>query len=351
MLLYIHIPFCDSKCHYCSFNSYVDKFPLRRDYMQALQRQAAFEIEHLGLTPGSIDTLFIGGGTPSTVSPALYAPLFEQLRPYLGADAEITSEANPNSATPEWLSGMKALGVNRISFGVQSFDEAKLKRLGRAHTPEQARSAVMAARDAGFEHLSVDLIYGVAGDTKALLQTDLETAFALPIDHLSAYALTIEEGTPFSATPEVAEEKLSLTSWLFEAIRAHGFEQYEISNFGRYRSRHNIGYWEYKPYIGLGAGAVGCIGHTRYYPHRDVEAYIEDPRFRTTEPLDADAVKTERLFLGLRSIVGIPESLLDKEETQRAHWLVQEGKLGHRNGRFYNTDYLLSDEVVLYLQG
>jgi oxygen-independent coproporphyrinogen-3 oxidase len=351
MLLYIHIPFCDSKCHYCSFNSYVDKFPLRRDYMLALQRQAAYEIEHAGLTPGSIETLFIGGGTPSTVSPALYAPLFELLRPYLSADAEITSEANPNSATPEWLSRMKALGVNRISFGVQSFDADKLKRLGRAHTPEQARTAVINARDAGFEHLSVDLIYGVGGDTKALLQTDLETAFALPIDHLSAYALTIEEGTPFSATPEIADEKLALTSWLFETIEKHGFGQYEISNFGRYRSRHNLGYWEYKPYIGLGAGAVGCIGHIRYYPHRDVEAYIADPLFHTTEPLDADAVKTERLFLGLRSIVGVPESLLDEEETQRALWLAREGKLEQRNGRFYNTDYLLSDEVVLYIQG
>ena len=351
MLLYIHIPFCDSKCHYCSFNSYVDKFSLRSDYMEALQRQLAFEIEHLGLAEGSIETLFIGGGTPSTVAPELYAPLFEQLRPYLMTDAEITSEANPNSATPAWLEGMKRLGVNRISFGVQSFDAAKLRRLGRAHSPEQARSAVLNAHKAGFGHLSVDLIYGVAGDTKALLENDLETAFSLPIDHLSAYALTIEEGTPFSATPEIADEKLALTSWLFDKIKAHGFEQYEISNFGLYRSRHNLGYWEYKPYIGLGAGAVGCIDRTRYYPHRDVEAYIADPLFRTTEPLDADAVKTERLFLGFRSIVGVSESLLDKEETQRALWLVQEGKLQHRSGRFYNTDYLLSDEVVLYLLG
>ncbi|WP_345969342.1 radical SAM family heme chaperone HemW [Sulfurimonas sp. HSL1-6] len=351
MLLYVHIPFCDSKCHYCSFNSYVDKFALRRDYMAALGRQLEEEIERLDLAPESLETLFIGGGTPSTVAPELYAPLFARLRPYLKPGAEITSEANPNSATPEWLAGMKALGVNRISFGVQSFDPEKLKRLGRAHTPDQAVSAVTAAQGAGFEHLSLDLIYGVAGDTKTLLAHDLEQVFALPVDHLSAYALTIEEGTPFSATPEVADEKLVLTSWLFARIKAHGFEQYEISNFGRYRSRHNLGYWEYKPYIGLGAGAVGCIDTVRYYPHRDVEAYIADPLFRTTEPLDADAVKTERLFLGLRSVVGIPEALLDPEELQRARWLEAEGKLRCEAGRFYNTDYLLSDEIVLYLQG
>ena len=350
MLLYIHIPFCDSKCHYCSFNSYVDKFPLRRNYMEALRRQAAFEIERLGLEPGSVETLFVGGGTPSTVAPELYAPLFELLRPYLKEDAELTSEANPNSATPEWLAGMKRLGVNRVSFGVQSFDETKLKRLGRAHSPEQARRALLDAEAAGFEHLSVDLIYGVAGDTQALLDRDLETAFGLPIDHLSAYALTIEEGTPFTATPEMADEKLALTSRLFEAVKARGFDQYEISNFGRHRSRHNLGYWEYRPYIGLGAGAVGCIGSTRYYPHRDVEAYIGDPLFRTEEPLDAEAVKTERLFLGLRSAVGIAEDLLAPGELQRARWLEAEGRLRRENGRFYNTDYLLSDELVLYLQ-
>jgi len=351
MLLYVHIPFCDSKCHYCSFNSYVDKFALRGHYMQALQRQLHFEVTRLSLAPGSIETLFIGGGTPSTVPADLYAPLFALLRPYLKADAEITSEANPNSATPEWLAGMKALGVNRISFGVQSFDAQKLKRLGRAHTPEQARRAVTDAQAAGFEHLSIDLIYGVAGDSKALLEADLEQAFRLPVDHLSAYALTIEEGTPFSATPEIADEKLALTSWLFGRIEAHGFEQYEISNFGRYRSRHNLGYWEYRPYIGLGAGAVGCIDRVRYYPHRDVEAYIADPLLRSTEALDAAAVKTERLFLGLRSVVGIPESLLGKDELQRAGWLAEAGKLRRDGARFYNTDYLLSDEIVLYLQG
>lgn len=351
MLLYIHIPFCDSKCHYCSFNSYVDKFSLRERYMNALLEQFTFEIERLALRPGSLETLFIGGGTPSTVAPELYVPLFERIRPYLRKNTEVTSEANPNSATPAWLSGMKNLGVNRISFGVQSFDTAKLKRLGRAHSPEQAERALLDAKAAGFEHLSLDLIYGVKGDTKPLLAHDLQRAFSLPIDHLSAYALTIEEGTPFSATPEIAQERLELTQWLFETLKAQGLPQYEISNFGHYRSEHNLGYWRYKPYIGLGAGAVGCIDRVRYYPHTDVETYIGTPAFRTEEALDDEAVKTERFFLGLRSAIGVPETLLDDAEKTRAHFLVDSGKLTYEHSIFYNPDYLLSDELVLYLLG
>ncbi len=351
MLLYIHIPFCDSKCHYCSFNSYVDRFSLRETYMRALCRQLDHEIACHGIAAGRIETLFIGGGTPSTVAPELYAPLFERLKPLLHPDAEITSEANPNSAAPHWLRGMRSLGVNRISFGVQSFDALKLKQLGRAHSPEQAVAAVVHAEKAGFEHLSLDLIYGVRNDTKTLLQHDIDTAFSLPVDHLSAYALTIEEGTPFSATPEMAREKLVLTSWLFDEIRGRGFEQYEISNFGRYRSRHNLGYWRYRPYIGLGAGAVGCIDTVRYYPHRNIGAYIADPLFRTEEPLSDRAVKTEKLFLGLRSCVGIDKSLLCADEFQRALWLRDEGRLEEDGRRFYNTDYLLSDEIALYLEG
>ena len=349
MLLYIHIPFCDSKCSYCSFNSYVDKFPLREAYMQALQRQLHFELERFGAKTEAIETLFIGGGTPSTVAPELYRPLFEFLRPYMAEGAEITSEANPNSATPEWLEGMHALGVNRISFGVQSFNDAKLKLLARAHRGRDAVEAVKSAAKAGFEHISIDLIYATVGDTKALLAHDLETAFSLPIDHLSAYALTIEEGTPFAQTPEMAQEKLNLTQWLFGQIEKAGFDQYEISNFGRYRSRHNLGYWQYKSYIGLGSGAVGFLGDTRYYPPTDVEAYIADPLNIREERLNAEEMKSEQLFLGLRSIVGVTPSVLNAAEQKRADLLVDEGKLRFEQGRYQNPDYLLSDELTLFI--
>lgn len=349
MHLYVHIPFCDSKCHYCSFNSYVDKFPLREAYMKALTVQAQHDLERFGVGPEQISTLFFGGGTPSAVTAALYAPLFELLRPYLHPDAEITAEANPNSATALWLSEMRALGVNRISFGVQSFDAAKLKRLGRAHSPQQAVNALQDAAEAGYAHLSLDLIYGVAGDTPSLLESDLAQAFSLPIDHLSAYALTIESGTPFAETPGMAEEHLELTHRFFDAVTTRGFEQYEISNFGRYRCRHNLGYWLYRPYIGLGCGAVGTVDAVRYYPHKDPEAYIDDPLFIKTEPLDGEAQRTEQVFLGLRSCVGVDAILLEPAGHDNATWLSDEGILFYENGRYFNRDYLLSDEIALKL--
>ncbi|MDP2893973.1 MAG: radical SAM family heme chaperone HemW, partial [Sulfurimonas sp.] len=222
MLLYIHIPFCDSKCSYCAFNSYVDKFHLKEIYMEALCTQLQFEIKRFSVTPKSIESLFIGGGTPSTVSPKLYEKLFSMLDPYLAKNIEITSEANPNSATLEWLEGMFALGVNRISFGVQSFNKEKLRILNRAHNASQAEEAILNAQKVGYKNISLDLIYATLGDTKELLENDLLRAFSLPINHLSAYALTIEEGTPFESKPHMSKERLSLTSWLFKKIKKFG---------------------------------------------------------------------------------------------------------------------------------
>ncbi|MFA5234840.1 MAG: radical SAM family heme chaperone HemW [Sulfurimonas sp.] len=349
MLLYIHIPFCDSKCSYCAFNSYVDKFHLREGYMEALCTQLEFELERFKVGQKDIETLFIGGGTPSTVTPKLYEKLFEMLKPYLGENIEITSEANPNSASYEWLQGMHKLGVNRISFGVQSFDEKKLKVLNRAHNVDDAKEAILNAKKTGFENISLDLIYATLGDTKELLANDLKTAFSLPINHLSAYALTIEEGTPFEKKPHMSKEKISLTSWLFKEIADFGFEQYEISNFGSYRSRHNLGYWEYKDYIGLGSGAVGKLGLERYYPTNSVEEYIKNPLEIKTEHLTTEDKKMEQIFLGLRSCVGVSKTILNIDELKKATLLVQEKKLIIKNDTFYNNDYLLADEIALFI--
>lgn len=349
MLIYIHIPFCDSKCSYCSFNSYVDKFQLRQDYMRALLKQLTFELKRFEAKPKSIETLFIGGGTPSTVAAKLYEPIFELLNPYLKEDAEITSEANPNSATKEWLEGMRDLGVNRISFGVQSFDDAKLKLLNRAHNSTDAIRAVNDALHVGIKNISIDLIYATSMDTKELLKKDLNTAFSLPINHISAYALTIEDGTLFEKTPEVALERLELTNFIFENIKANGFEQYEISNFGKYKSRHNLGYWEYKNYIGAGSGAVGCKDGVRFYPLSDIDAYIKDPLHVSEERLTLEEQKTEKLFLGLRSIVGVDAKLLNSDELKRANLLVEEDKLLFHGGYYFNPDYLLSDEIALFI--
>ena len=171
----------------------------------------------------------------------------------------------------------------------------------------------------------------------------------LPIDHLSAYALTIEEGTPFAATPDVANEKLALTEWFLKSIKTR-FPSYEISNFGNYRSKHNLGYWEYRDYIGLGSGAVGFLQDTRFYPTKDVQSYIENPLDIQSENLNEASIKIEKIFLGLRSAVSVSEEILSKQELKNAQLLVTENKLTYQNKRFYNDDYLLSDELALFIQ-
>ena len=351
LLLYIHIPYCDSKCHYCSFNTYVDKFDTREDYMHALHKQLSFELERFNAQKNSIETLFIGGGTPSTVSPELYAPIFDLLKPYLQIDAEITTEANPNSATKTWLEGMKNLGVNRVSFGVQSFDDKKLKALNRAHSPLQAKDAIIRADMLRFKHISMDLIYNYQGDTKALLLNDIKTAFTLPIDHISAYELTIEDGTKFSAIPEVRQEDESLAFFVTKEIEKRGFKAYEISNFGTYQSKHNKGYWEIKDYIGAGAGAVGFLKDRRFYPSSGIESYIENPLNITEELLTKEELLTEKIFLGLRSNVGIEQTSLTSIMQQRADLLCEEKKLKMTNGHYYNENFFLSDELSLYILG
>jgi oxygen-independent coproporphyrinogen-3 oxidase len=348
-MLYIHIPFCDSKCSYCAFNSYVDKFHLKQEYIDALVKQLTFELTKFNTKKKSITTLFIGGGTPSTISPHLYKKLFEKIRPYLSPDAEITSEVNPNSATKEWLVGMKELGVNRLSFGVQSFNDDKLKLLNRAHNASQAKEAIIQASKVGFKNISLDIIYATYGDTKELLFHDLQESFKLPINHLSAYALTIEDGTAFEGKPQMSQETLKLTSWLFKEIEAHGFEQYEISNFGSYKSKHNLGYWKYVDYIGLGSGAVGKKNKQRFYPTTDIDEYIKNPLNIRTEELSQEDIKIEKIFLGLRSIVGVKKSILSKDELQKTKILVDEKKMYVKNDIFYNFDYLLADEIALFI--
>lgn len=320
--------------------------------MHALSLQLNYELKRFNVSASNrIESVFIGGGTPSTVDPALYREIFDTIRPFLAPDAEITSEANPNSATREWLQGMKKMGVNRISFGVQSFNDEKLRLLGRAHNTAHALDAIRNAYAIGFKRLSLDLIYGVSGDTKALLENDLLQAFGLPIDHISLYALTIEEHTAFEKTPEIAREELELTQWIFEQITAHGFTHYEISNFGRTPSRHNLGYWETKNYIGLGCGAVGFLNDTRFYPSADVEYYIAHPLEISEEKLDESALLSEKLFLGFRSCVGVEEAVLTQKQKIEANLLAAEGMLEYRDGRYYNNDFLLADEIALRVEG
>jgi oxygen-independent coproporphyrinogen-3 oxidase len=314
--------------------------------MEAILVQLKSELKRFKATKNSIETLFIGGGTPSTIDPKLYEPFFKLLKPYLIKDAEITTEANPNSATPTWIKGMKKLEVNRISFGVQSFDEKKLKLLGRNHTPSMAKEAIKNAHHLGFENISLDLIYGSNIDNKELLQKDLDIAFLLPINHLSAYSLTLEENTPFFTKPEVQNDDENLAYWFTKNIP---LPQYEISNFGTYKSKHNLGYWQYKDYLGIGSGAVGFLKDRRFYTQTSIEEYIKNPNQITQEKLSDEAIVSEKVLLGLRSIVGFSQDILTKEQQKRAMLVVEDKKLTFKDGRFYNPNYFLSDEIALFI--
>ena len=353
MLLYIHIPFCDSKCFYCAFNSYTDRFHLKHEYMNALKKQLKNDLENYVIKHNKkIETVFIGGGTPSTIKAFEYEEIFEMIKPHLEEFAEITTEANPNSASYEWLENMNKLGVNRVSFGVQSFDNDKLKFLGRAHNANSAIKAIQNARSIGFKGINCDIIYGVQNDTMESLKKDFDTAFSLPITHLSAYSLTIEEGTKFFDRSSVKIDDEELSYEIFDYINKQGFHQYEISNFAKNKvseSKHNYGYWQHKEYLGVGAGAVGYVNQERHYPSKSIEEYIQNPLFFDVEKINLDDVKTEKILLGFRSLNGVEMSLFNEEEMKKIDDLIQYDKVYIEKNRVFNKNFLLSDELALYI--
>lgn len=353
MLLYIHIPFCDSKCFYCAFNSYTDRFHLKHEYMNALKKQLKNDLENYVIKHNKkIETVFIGGGTPSTIKPSEYEEIFQMIKPHLEEFAEITTEANPNSASYEWLENMNKLGVNRVSFGVQSFDNDKLKFLGRAHNANSAIKAIQNARSIGFKGINCDIIYGVQNDTMESLKKDFDTAFSLPITHLSAYSLTIEEGTKFFDRSSVKIDDEELSYEIFDYINKQGFHQYEISNFAKNKvseSKHNYGYWQHKEYLGVGAGAVGYVNQERHYPSKSIEEYIQNPLFFDVEKINLDDVKTEKILLGFRSLNGVEMSLFNEEEMKKIDDLIQYDKVYIEKNRVFNKNFLLSDELALYI--
>ncbi len=316
---------------------------------EAITKQLLHELNKYNISNNNIETLFIGGGTPSCIKASDYIPFFEKIAPFIKKNAEITIEANPNSASLKWLKEIKDLGVNRISFGVQSFDNKKLKLLGRNHTSTMAIEAIKNAKKVGFENISLDLIYGTDIDNKTLLTKDLDIAFSLPINHISTYSLTIEENTLFETTPQVSKDDEKIAQWIINQIKSRGFNQYEISNFGSYQSKHNQGYWQYKDYIGIGSGAVGFLENRRFYTQNDVNNYIQNPIKIEEEILSHSDIKSEKILLGLRSNIGFDSSLLTKEENKKTQILLDEDKIYYKNGRFYNHNFLLSDEVALFL--
>jgi oxygen-independent coproporphyrinogen III oxidase len=348
-LFYIHIPFCDSKCHYCAFNSYTDLFHLQNAYLKALLIQIKEDIERENIAQHSITSLFIGGGTPSTYAAHHYEVILDLIFPYLIKDAEITIEANPNSATKEWLKGVFSLGINRISFGTQSFDDAKLKLLGRAHCAKEAINAIDNASHVGFEHISFDFIYGTKYDTNAFITQELSLINTLPIDHVSSYNLIIEEGTPFAKNPNFRIEREENYHHVKNIIEGFDLPQYEVSNFGRYQSKHNQGYWEGKDYLGLGAGAVGTIHNKRIYTHKNLNDYIQNPLHKEIEHLSDEDKRIERILLGLRSNIGFNLSELKKEEEKKLLILKKENKIVIQKERVKANDLFLADELALFM--
>ena len=317
--IYVHIPFCARKCHYCDFNSYALDRAAVRSFLRALDAEIALYAREAGDEP--FDTLSLGGGTPTCLSGRDLSGLVRRITaafPFR-EDAEITCEANPGSSNAEKFAALREAGVNRLSLGAQSFDDGLLRALGRDHSAGDVVESVRAAREAGFDNLNLDLMFALPGQSLAQWEATLEAALELRPEHLSCYSLIIEEGTPFGELH--ARGKLSLPGEeteraMFDAARvrlaAAGYVHYEISNFafpGR-ESRHNQLYWRIEPYLGLGPGAHGHWNGVRYANVRlpsDYAALVEAGKKPVEEsrPVPLEEEMEDVLVFGMRLLGGV----------------------------------------------
>jgi oxygen-independent coproporphyrinogen-3 oxidase len=349
--LYLHIPFCSAICPYCDF-AVLTGGPERR------RRFADHLISEISLWSAdrsafdSIDTIYFGGGTPSALAPEDIARILAAARENLSIQdgAWVSFEANPEDVNPQSVRAWRELGVRFLSLGIQSFDADALKFLGRRHTPEEAARSVETARAAGFDTISIDLIYGLPGQPFEIWQRTLEQAVALRPDHISCYQLTFHEGTPFgfrlakgqmSELPEEAQGDIFLVT--HEFLRDHGYPAYEVSNFARspeHRSRHNQKYWRHVPYLGLGPSAHSFSGTHRWWNKRKLGPYekrieIGERPIEESEELTREDLALEALMLGLRTAEGIDLMMfrerygvdLRKQNEPLIERLVREGLL------------------------
>ncbi len=321
--IYIHIPFCRSRCSYCDFATGMYSESLAEQYVRSLVNEISAwrEVEKID----SVDTIYFGGGTPSLLSPVQLETLLKAVRSRftVSAPAEITMEMNPGTVTPETLAGFRRLGVNRASFGAQTFDDSELARLGRSHTSDDTRRTFRYLRDAGFDNVSFDLIAGLPGQTMEGWQRNLEEAFSLQPEHLSFYLLEVHQGTPLanhikSGIQPKPDEDLAAEMYELMLNRAYEarYEHYEISNLclPGYESRHNTKYWTAAPYYGFGCSAHSYDGlFRRWANERDLIRYIEmveqhrSPVVIRTE-LSQEDRQAEAVFLGLRMMQGFSMS-------------------------------------------
>jgi oxygen-independent coproporphyrinogen-3 oxidase len=322
--LYLHIPFCHTRCYYCDFNTYAGILPLRESYVRALTTEitlAGNAAQHADGRPRRSRSIFFGGGTPSLLS-------VEQVTRLLNAcftsfavdkDAEITLEANPGTLTQAQLASLRAAGVNRLSMGAQSFDAALLKTLGRIHSPEEVEQALRYARTAGFTSVNLDLMFGLPGQTMQHWRDTLARALDLHPDHFSLYSLIIEEGTPFydwtregRITPGDEDLCADMYEYADELLQEAGYVNYEISNWARpgKQSIHNLTYWQNLPYIGMGAGAYSYFSGRRYSNERAPATYIKQLRAGRMPEVESEQVSrqqemSETAFLALRTAMGL----------------------------------------------
>lgn len=361
--LYLHIPFCRQRCHYCSFNTGPYRPPAMARFLSALLQ----EIDFVGEAPWAgrvtVGTIFFGGGTPSLLEADELATILERVGKRFSVlpDAEVTAECNPESLTREKAEGYRLAGVNRLSLGVQSLDPDLLARLGRLHSPEEARRAFDNAREAGFDNVSVDLMYGLPGLDPARWERTVRAILAWRPEHLSAYALTLDEGSRWAAEgvadlPD--DETVTAQYWsLTRLAREAGYEHYEISNYARpgYRSRHNQVYWRREEYLGLGPGACGFLGDVRYGNVKPVERYcalLEAGALPlgTWEVLSQSQREAERRILGLRVSDGVPlEWLADAAPTLETWRSLGLAEAADGRCRLTEAGFLLSDSLFVQL--
>jgi oxygen-independent coproporphyrinogen-3 oxidase len=374
--IYLHIPYCDSKCPYCDFNSYAVKRWPEEAYRNALIAELRAAAAMPLWRGRRVQTVFFGGGTPSLFEPSsigsLIDAIFELWPAALGAELEITMEANPGTVDAAKLAGFRAAGVNRISFGVQSFQPRHLERLGRIHDAAQAMRALVHARSAGFANVNLDLMFAVPGQSLEEWESDLSTAIDLQTDHISAYNLTFEEGTPFESMrrkgallPLSEEIEVAMFGRAQEIFAAAGYSQYEISNYARpgRECRHNLNYWQGGDYLGVGAGAHSFsrvpLPGLRWSNEKIPAVYLE--RVGTSggarvseETLTQRQAQGEVVFLALRCRAGLDfESFAERfgvsfvEAFPHVSALARDGLIerGERRWRLTDRGLLVADSV------
>ena len=322
--LYLHIPFCHTRCHYCDFNTYAGILPLREPYVRALITEVELAGQLAQLTDGAprrSRTIFFGGGTPSLLTVTQITRLLAACRKAFAVDeqAEITLEANPGTLSFEQLKGLRVAGINRLSLGSQSFDAELLHTLGRIHTPDEIVQALSNARAAGFTSINLDFMFGLPGQTMQHWKTTLDRALALHPEHFSLYSLIIEEGTLFYTwtnegriIPGDEDLCADMYEYADERLQAEGYENYEISNWALpgHQSRHNLTYWQNLPYLGMGAGAHSFFGGRRFSNILDPQEYItllkkQQRPEAESELIDRAHQMSETAFLALRTAQGL----------------------------------------------